>query len=96
MTTFAIFRNVQRGIKFERKYIAFCNSDCNLSRLVSDNSRGGKYVGVGVADFLRKDGTHAPRQYVHFSRDKASLAALKELSLPCVDVDNFGNCNIQI
>ena len=94
MTNFAIYQNVQRGSCFEREYIAYCKDNRNLSRMSSgvDNCR----KGTGVADFVRKDGTHAPRQFVHFSCDKAAQAAIAELVLPVVQVDEFCNCEIPI
>lgn len=84
MKTFAIFENVQRGASFERKYLAFCNDERNLSAM------------QGVADFKRKDGTYTARCYVRFSSSIAAIAAIAELDLPCVEVDACGYCEIQI
>ena len=85
MKNFAIYQNVQRGSRFEREYVASCKDNRNLSRM-----------GSGVADFVRKDGAHAPRQFVHFSCDKAAQAAIAELVLPAVQVDESLYCEIQI
>ena len=84
MKTFAIFENVHRGASFERKYLAFCNDERNLSPM------------PGIADFKRKDGTYTARSYVHFSSSKAAIATIAELDLPCVEVDDCGYCEINI
>ena len=96
MAVFAVFQVVPRGTKAVREYLGYAESTTNLARLVTENPRGGKYVGVGVASFVREDGTHAQNEYVNFSADKAALDEIKKAGLSKILVDENGNCEIWI